>query len=91
VYAPTDLTADTATDMRGSRRSSPPVPVGVQRAADRAGHPSEADFRFYSEKLTCAFALPEAHRQSALVAANDQERDDQAFVDAASSNWDDDT
>jgi hypothetical protein len=33
----------------------------------------------------------EAHRQSALVAASDQDRDDQAFVDAASSDWDDDT
>ena len=33
----------------------------------------------------------EAHRQSALVAAGDQERDDQAFVDAVSSDWDDDT
>ena len=33
----------------------------------------------------------EAHRQSALVAASDQDRDDQAFVDAVSSDWDDDT
>jgi hypothetical protein len=32
----------------------------------------------------------EAHRQSALVAASDQDRDDQAFVDAVSSDWDDD-
>ena len=31
----------------------------------------------------------EAHRQSALVAASDQDRDDQAFVDAVSSDWDD--
>lgn len=33
----------------------------------------------------------EAHRQSALVAASDEDRDDQAFVDAVSSGWDDDT
>ena len=33
----------------------------------------------------------EAHRQSALVAASDQDRDDQAFVDAVSSDWDGDT
>jgi hypothetical protein len=33
----------------------------------------------------------EAHRQSALVATSDQDRDDQAFVDAVSSDWDDDT
>jgi Antitoxin MazE-like len=33
----------------------------------------------------------EAHRQSALVAGSEQERDDQAFVDAVSSDWDDDT
>jgi hypothetical protein len=33
----------------------------------------------------------EAHRQSALVAKSDQDRDDQAFVDAVSSDWDDDT
>ena len=33
----------------------------------------------------------EAHRQSALVAASDQDRDDQAFVDAVSTDWDDDT
>ncbi|HEY2503679.1 MAG TPA: antitoxin MazE family protein [Mycobacterium sp.] len=32
----------------------------------------------------------EAHRQSALVAASDEDRDDQAFVDAVSSDWDDD-
>jgi hypothetical protein len=32
----------------------------------------------------------EAHRQSALVAASDQDRDDQAFVDAVSADWDDD-
>ena len=33
----------------------------------------------------------EAHRQSALVAASDQDQDDQAFVDAVSSDWDDDS
>jgi hypothetical protein len=33
----------------------------------------------------------EAHRQSAPVAASDQDQDDQAFVDAVSSDWDDDT
>ena len=32
----------------------------------------------------------EAHRQSALIAASDQDRDDQAFVDSVSSDWDDD-
>ncbi|MFZ0835758.1 MAG: antitoxin MazE family protein [Mycobacterium sp.] len=31
----------------------------------------------------------EAHRQSALIAASEQERDDQAFIDAVSSDWDD--
>ncbi|MGA8249508.1 MAG: antitoxin MazE family protein [Mycobacterium sp.] len=33
----------------------------------------------------------EAHRQSALVAASDQDQDDQAFVDAVSYDWDDDS
>jgi Protein of unknown function (DUF3018) len=33
----------------------------------------------------------EAHRQSALVAASEQDLDDQAFVDAISSDWDDAT
>jgi len=33
----------------------------------------------------------EAHRQSAAIAASEHERDDQAFVDAISSEWDDDT
>ncbi len=33
----------------------------------------------------------EAHQQSALVAASEQDRDDQAFVDAVSANWDDAT
>lgn len=33
----------------------------------------------------------EAHRQSALVAAGEQDRDDQAFVDAVSADWDDAT
>jgi len=32
----------------------------------------------------------EAHRQSALIAASEQDRDDQAFIDAVSSDWDDD-
>jgi hypothetical protein len=35
--------------------------------------------------------IREAHRQSALVAASDREQDDQAFVDAVSSDWDDDS
>lgn len=30
----------------------------------------------------------EAHRQSAAIAANEGEADDQAFVDAISSDWD---
>lgn len=30
----------------------------------------------------------EAHRQSAVVAASEQDRDDQAFVDAVSADWD---
>jgi hypothetical protein len=29
----------------------------------------------------------EAHRQSAAIAASEQEADDQAFVDAISSDW----
>lgn len=33
----------------------------------------------------------EAHRQSALVATSEQDRDDQAFVDAVSADWDDAT
>lgn len=33
----------------------------------------------------------EAHRQSAAIAASEHERDDQAFVDAISSEWDDDS
>ena len=33
----------------------------------------------------------EAHRQSALIAASEQDVDDQAFVDAISSDWDDPT
>ncbi|ORW28072.1 antitoxin MazE [Mycobacterium paraense] len=32
-----------------------------------------------------------AHQQSALVAASEQDRDDQAFVDAVSVDWDDGT
>jgi hypothetical protein len=31
----------------------------------------------------------EAHRQSALIAASDQDAEDQAFVDAISAEWDD--
>jgi hypothetical protein len=41
--------------------------------------------------VTAPEFVREAHRQSALVAASDQDRDDQAFVDAVSSDWDDDT
>ncbi|MGL5824497.1 MAG: antitoxin MazE family protein [Nocardioides sp.] len=32
--------------------------------------------------------VAEAHRQSAAVAASEQESDDQAFVDAISIDWD---
>jgi hypothetical protein len=32
--------------------------------------------------------IAEAHRQSALIAANEHEADDQSFVDAASVDWD---
>jgi antidote-toxin recognition MazE-like antitoxin len=32
----------------------------------------------------------EAHRQSALIATSERDQADQAFVDAVSSNWDDD-
>ena len=32
----------------------------------------------------------EAHRQSALIGASEQDRDDQAFVEAVSYDWDDD-
>jgi len=35
--------------------------------------------------------VSEAHRQSALVAASEQDLDDQAFVDAISADWDDAT
>ena len=34
--------------------------------------------------------IAEAHRQSASIAASEQEADDQAFVDAISVDWDDD-
>jgi hypothetical protein len=33
----------------------------------------------------------EAHRQSTLVANSEQDLDDQAFVDAVSSDWDETT
>lgn len=32
--------------------------------------------------------VAEAHRQSAAIAASEQEQEDQAFVDAVSWNWD---
>lgn len=33
--------------------------------------------------------VAEAHRQSVAIAASEHEADDQAFVDAISSDWDD--
>jgi hypothetical protein len=33
--------------------------------------------------------VAEAHRQSVAIAASEREIDDQAFVDAISSDWDD--
>lgn len=41
--------------------------------------------------VTAAEFVREAHRQSALVAASEQDVDDQAFVDAVSADWDDAT
>lgn len=35
--------------------------------------------------------VAEAHRQSAAIAASEMESEDQAFVDALSSEWEDDT
>jgi hypothetical protein len=35
--------------------------------------------------------LREVHRQSALVEASEQDRDDQAFIGAVAADWDDAT
>jgi hypothetical protein len=58
--------------------------------------PSRDRVRQHRERLRQQGLRPiefvrEAHRQSVLVAASAQDVDDQAFVDATSSDWDDAT
>jgi hypothetical protein len=63
----------------------------VRSIANDCGNKACARFRSGSPMLNAPEFVREAHRQSALVAASDQDRDDQAFVDAVSPDWDDDT
>jgi Protein of unknown function (DUF3018) len=63
----------------------------VRRHRERLRQRGLRPIQIWVPDVNAAEFVREAHRQSALVAASEQDLDDQAFVDAISSDWDDTT
>jgi len=63
----------------------------VRRHRERLRQRGLRPIQFWVPDLSAPEFVREAHRQSALVAATEQDVDDQAFVDAISADWDDAT
>ncbi|MDR3654849.1 MAG: antitoxin MazE family protein [Mycobacterium sp.] len=61
----------------------------VRRHRERLRQRGLRPIQFWVPDLSAPEFVREAHRQSALVAATEQDVDDQAFVDAISADWDD--
>ncbi len=62
----------------------------VQQHRDRLRQQGLRPIQIWVPDVNAPEFAREAHRQSALIAASEQDRDDQAFIDAVSSDWDDD-
>jgi hypothetical protein len=63
----------------------------VRRHRERLRQQGLRPIQIWVPDVNASEFVREAHRQSALVAASEQDLDDQAFVDAISSDWDDAT
>jgi hypothetical protein len=69
----------------------PPARDRVRRHRERLRQQGLRPIQIWVPDVNAPEFAREAHRQSTLVAASEQDRDDQAFVDAVSSDWDDTT
>jgi hypothetical protein len=69
----------------------PPARDRVRRHRERLRQQGLRPIQIWVPDVNAPEFAREAHRQSTLVAASEQELDDQAFVDAVSSDWDDTT
>ena len=69
----------------------PPTRDRVQRHRERLRQRGLRPIQIWVPDVNAPEFVREAHRQSALVAASEQDLDDQAFVDAISADWDDAT
>jgi hypothetical protein len=69
----------------------PPARDRVRRHRERLRQQGLRPIQIWVPDVNAPEFAREAHRQSALVAASEQDLDDQAFVDAVSSDWDDTT
>jgi hypothetical protein len=69
----------------------PPSRDRVRRHRERLRQQGLRPIQIWVPDVNAPAFAREAHRQSTLVAASEQDRDDQAFVDAVSSDWDEPT
>jgi hypothetical protein len=69
----------------------PPSRDRVRRHRERLRQQGLRPIQIWVPDVNTPEFARQAHRQSTLVAASEQDRDDQAFVDAVSSDWDDTT
>jgi hypothetical protein len=69
----------------------PPSRDRVRRHRERLRQQGLRPIQIWVPDVNAPEFAREAHRQSTLVAASEQDRDDQAFVDAVSSDWDETT
>jgi hypothetical protein len=69
----------------------PPARDRVRRHRARLRQRGLRPIQIWVPDVNAPEFVHEAHRQSALVAASEQDLDDQAFVDAVSADWDDAT
>ena len=67
----------------------PPARDRVRRHRERLRERGLRPIQIWVPDVNAPEFVREAHRQSALVAASEQDQDDQAFVDAISADWDD--
>jgi hypothetical protein len=67
----------------------PPARDRVRRHRERLREQGLRPIQIWVPDVTAPEFVREAHRQSTLVAMNEHEADDQAFVDAISADWGD--
>ena len=66
----------------------PPARDRVRRHRERLRQQRLRPIQIWVPDVNAPEFVREAHRQSALVAASEQDLDNQAFVDAVSADWD---